>query len=67
MRERDPSDGRSRLLALTARGWECTRAATQAAGDTSTAWQRQLGAQEMAVLHAALQAVVVPGSLRPAW
>lgn len=66
-REPDPSDRRARLLALTARGWECTRAAERAAADTTAAWERQLGAQDMAALHAALQALVVPGRLRPAW
>ena len=66
-REPDPSDRRSRRLALTARGWECTRAAQNAAGDTPAAWEQQLGTRGMAALHAALQAVVVPGTLRPAW
>lgn len=66
-REPDPRDRRARLLALTARGWECTRAAELAAAETTAGWERQLGAQDMAALHAALQAVVVPGTLRPAW
>jgi DNA-binding MarR family transcriptional regulator len=66
-REPDPNDRRSRRLALTARGWECTRAAQAAAGDTTAAWEHQVGTQGMAALHAALQAVVVPGTLRPGW
>jgi DNA-binding MarR family transcriptional regulator len=66
-REPDPNDRRSRRLALTARGWECTRAAQTAAGDTTAAWEHQVGTQGIAALHAALQAVVVPGTLRPGW
>jgi DNA-binding MarR family transcriptional regulator len=66
-RSPDPQDGRARLLALTDRGWACTRAATQAAGETVSAWRQVLGADAMAALQAALQAVVVPGRLRPAW
>ena len=66
---REPStrDKRSHPLALTARGWACTRAAEQAARETTAAWQRQLGPQRMTELHAALDTVVVPGTLRPAW
>ncbi|MGH3870250.1 MAG: hypothetical protein ACRDSR_01830 [Pseudonocardiaceae bacterium] len=63
-RETDPRDGRSRLLCLTARGWACTHAAEQAAAETAGAWERQLGADTMASLHAALPAVVLPGRLR---
>jgi len=63
----DPRDARSRLLALTARGRACTRAAEQAAAETVAAWQGQLDAAAMTGLRAALQAVVVPGRLRPAW
>ena len=63
----DPSDGRSRLLRLTELGWACTRAAEDAAADTAGAWEQQLGADTMARVRAALQAVVVPGRLRPAW
>lgn len=66
-REPDPSDRRARLLRLTERGWECTRAAEHAAAETTAAWERQLGVQDMAALHDALQAVVIPGRLRPAW
>ncbi len=66
-READPRDGRSRLLRLTATGWACTRAAEQAAADTSEAWKKQLGTDSIAALEAALRAVVVPGRLRPAW
>jgi DNA-binding MarR family transcriptional regulator len=66
-REAHPRDGRSRVLRLTERGWACTRAAEQAAADTTEAWSQLLDADAMATLHATLQAVVVPGRLRPAW
>ena len=66
-RQADPSDGRSRLLRLTELGWACTRAAEDAAADTTGAWEQQLGADTMARVRAALQEVVVPGRLRPAW
>lgn len=66
-RKADPSDGRARLLRLTDRGWACTRAAEKAAADSANAWKEQLGDDAMAELQAALQVVVVPGRLRPAW
>jgi DNA-binding MarR family transcriptional regulator len=66
-READPGDARSRILKLTERGWACTRAAEQAAAGTTDAWRRQLGTAAMSDLQSALQAVVPPGRLRPAW
>ncbi len=66
-READPADARSRILTLTERGWACTRAAEQAAADTTEAWRRQLGASALDDLRSTLQAVVPPGRLRPAW
>ena len=66
-READPADARSRLLKLTDRGWACTRAAEQAAADTIETWRQQLGGADMEALHSALEAVVPPGRLRPAW
>jgi DNA-binding MarR family transcriptional regulator len=62
--EADPGDARSRILKLTERGLACTRAAEQEAAD---AWRRQLGTATMGALQSALQAVVPPGRLRPAW
>ena len=67
IREADPGDARSRILKLTERGWACTRAAEQAAAGTTDAWRRQLGTAAMSALQSALQAVVPPGRLRPAW
>ena len=66
-RQADPSDRRSRLLRLTELGWACTRAAEDAAADTAGGWEQQLGADTMARVRTALQEVVVPGRLRPAW
>jgi DNA-binding MarR family transcriptional regulator len=66
-RETDPGDARSRKLRLTDHGRACTRAAEQAAADTTEAWRRQLGTTALEALHCALQAVVPPGPLRPAW
>lgn len=66
-READPSDRRARLLRLTTRGWECTRAADEAARGAVAQWQRQLDPDTFAALGAALRTVVRPGRLRPAW
>lgn len=66
-RETDPRDGRARLLRLTDHGLACTRAAEQAAGDAVEVWSRQLEPAAFAALRAALQVVVRPGRLRPAW
>lgn len=66
-RRADPADGRARLLALTARGRACTRAAERAAAETTARWEQQIGAPAMRALQSALGAVVVAGRLRPAW
>jgi len=66
-REIDPRDGRARILRLTDHGWACTRAAEQAAGDAVEVWKQQLDPAAFAALRNALQAVVRPGRLRPAW
>jgi hypothetical protein len=63
----NPHDGRSQWLALTVRGWACTRAAEQAAADASTAWEKQLGAAAFAELQRSLGTIVQPGPLRPSW
>ena len=62
-----PGDGRARLLTLTERGRECTRAAEAAAAAEAGAWREHLGPDGLATLHHMLQAVAVPGRLRPAW
>ena len=63
----DPSDGRARLLVLTARGDACTRAAQNAAMHTVNSWQQRITPQQFSSLGDALAAVATPGHLRPAW
>lgn len=66
-RERDPSDGRVRLLVLTGRGRACTAAADQAAGEVVSAWRAQLSAEQFEQLHHGLSLIAAPGHLRPTW
>lgn len=63
----DPSDGRARLLVLTARGHGCTRAAQNAAVQTVDSWQQQITPDQFASLRHTLASVATPGPLRPAW
>lgn len=62
-----PTDARSALLALTAAGWACTRAAEASAAQTITQWERAVGRARMEALTSTLQAFVEPGPIRPAW
>jgi DNA-binding MarR family transcriptional regulator len=66
-RTQHPIDARSSLLALTDRGWECTRAAERSAAATIAAWERTAGRARIDTLTSTLQAVVEPGPIRPAW
>lgn len=66
-REDDPRDARARLLVLTDRGRACTAAAEAAASETVERWSRQLEPAQYEVLQAALNTIVMPGRLRPAW
>jgi DNA-binding MarR family transcriptional regulator len=66
-RRPDPFDGRARLLALTDRGRACTAAAEAAAAETVEHWRSRLSESVFSQLEAALQALVEPGQLRPAW
>ncbi len=61
-----PGDARARLLALTPRGWACTRAADQAMAELMDGWAAVLGPKRVAALRADLARVVAPGPLRPA-
>lgn len=61
-----PGDARARLLALTPRGWACTRAADQAMAAVTREWAAVLGTRRAAALRADLARVVAPGPLRPA-
>jgi DNA-binding MarR family transcriptional regulator len=66
-RIQDPTDRRARLLVLTDRGEQCTRAAQAAATRTVEAWERPLSPRQIAVLRDALAAAADPGPLRPSW
>ena len=66
-REPHPHDARARLLALTARGVACTRAADRAASEAMTQWRREMGVRDFETVHRALAAVVLPGPVRPPW
>lgn len=61
-----PADARARLLALTPRGWACTRAADRAMADLMEGWAAVLGGKRVAALRADLARVVPVGPLRPA-
>jgi DNA-binding MarR family transcriptional regulator len=61
-----PTDARARLLALTPRGWACTRAADLAMAELVEGWASVLGRKRVATLRADLARVVPAGRLRPA-
>ncbi len=63
----DPTDRRARLLVLTERGHDCTRAAQVAALRTVAGWEQRLTPDQVAGLRDALAAVASPGRIRPAW
>ena len=62
-----PDDARARLLALTERGWACTRAADEAAAETLRPWADAIGPERVAALRADLTRIAAPGRLRPTW
>lgn len=62
-----PTDARSALLSLTARGRACTRAAEESAAETISGWERSVGRARMESLAATLRTVVEPGPIRPVW
>ena len=66
-RRAHPVDARARLLVLTERGWECTRAAEAAAADAVQAWVEVLGEGEVRVLCDRLARIAPYGPLRPIW
>jgi DNA-binding MarR family transcriptional regulator len=63
----DPADRRARLLVLTRRGHDCTRAAQTAAARAVDSWEQRLDQGQIAVLRDGLIAAASPGRLRPAW
>ncbi|TQJ48015.1 MarR family transcriptional regulator [Streptomyces sp. NBC_00080] len=62
-----PEDARARLIVLTGRGWECTRAAEEAAAEAVRAWVAVLGEGQVRVLRDQLSRIAPNGPLRPAW
>lgn len=62
-----PGDARARLIVLTERGWECTRAAEEAAAEAVRAWADVLGEDRLGVLRAQLTDIAPSGPIRPVW
>ncbi|MFJ9718112.1 MarR family winged helix-turn-helix transcriptional regulator [Streptomyces sp. NPDC101213] len=62
-----PVDARARLVVLTERGRDCTRAAEEAAADAVRAWAEVLGEDEVRLLCDRLGRIAPSGPLRPAW
>ncbi|MEU1186617.1 MarR family winged helix-turn-helix transcriptional regulator [Streptomyces sp. NPDC005859] len=62
-----PEDARARLVVLTERGWECTRAAEEAAAEAVRAWTDVLGEGEVRALCDRLARIAPNGPIRPAW
>ncbi|MEU0588126.1 MarR family winged helix-turn-helix transcriptional regulator [Streptomyces sp. NPDC006132] len=62
-----PEDARARLIVLTGRGWDCTRAAEEAAAEAVREWSTVLGEREVRALGEQLLRIAPAGPLRPAW
>lgn len=62
-----PGDARARLVVLTARGRECTRAAEEAAAEAVREWGAVLGEPELRLLREQLLRIAPGGPIRPAW
>ncbi|MFE9683412.1 MarR family winged helix-turn-helix transcriptional regulator [Streptomyces sp. NPDC002701] len=62
-----PDDARARLVVLTARGRECTRAAEEAAMEAVRPWIELLGEGEVRALCDRLLRIAPYGPIRPAW
>ncbi|MFF5186992.1 MarR family winged helix-turn-helix transcriptional regulator [Streptomyces sp. NPDC000345] len=62
-----PDDARARLIVLTERGWECTRAAEEAAAEAVRGWGEVLGEGEAGALCRQLMRIAPHGPIRPAW
>lgn len=65
-RRAHPDDARARLVVLSRKGWDCTRAAEAAAADTIRDWTKTLGAQRIRALATDLARLAPGGPLRPA-
>ncbi|MEU0170668.1 MarR family winged helix-turn-helix transcriptional regulator [Streptomyces iakyrus] len=62
-----PEDARARLVVLTERGWQCTRAAEEAAAEAVREWGDLLGEREVRSLGRQLLRIAPDGPIRPAW
>ncbi|WP_302062006.1 MarR family winged helix-turn-helix transcriptional regulator [Streptomyces sp. A3M-1-3] len=62
-----PDDARARLVVLTDRGWECTRAAEAAAADAVRPWTELLGERRARALCDDLLRIAPNGPVRPTW
>ncbi|MYS92874.1 MULTISPECIES: MarR family winged helix-turn-helix transcriptional regulator [Streptomyces] len=62
-----PEDARARLVVLTGRGWDCTRAAEEAAAEVVREWGDVLGEGEVRALGERLLRIAPHGPIRPAW
>ncbi|WP_327314042.1 MarR family winged helix-turn-helix transcriptional regulator [Streptomyces sp. NBC_01235] len=66
-RRAHPHDARARLIVLTERGWECTRAAEEAAAEAVRPWVDVLGEGGVRVLCDQLGRIAPYGPIRPTW
>ena len=62
-----PGDARARLVVLTERGRDCTRAAEEAAAEAVAPWAELLGESEVQALRDRLLRIAPGGPIRPAW
>ncbi|MFF9409360.1 MarR family winged helix-turn-helix transcriptional regulator [Streptomyces anandii] len=62
-----PGDARARLVVLTERGWDCTRAAEEAAAEAVRAWAAVTGEEEVRELGRLLGRIAPYGPVRPTW
>lgn len=66
-RHEHPTDARAKLLVLTEKGVECTRAADAAAAEVVGGWRRTLGDERVTALRADLSRIAGRGRIRPVW
>ncbi|MER6787235.1 MarR family transcriptional regulator [Streptomyces sp. NPDC000658] len=66
-RRAHPGDARARLIVLTERGRDCTRAAEEAAAEAVRAWAEVLGEEQLSALRAQLARIAPDGPIRPVW
>jgi DNA-binding MarR family transcriptional regulator len=62
-----PDDARARLITLTSKGWDCTRAAEAAMADAVRPWAAVLGEPRLRALQDDLLRIAPHGPLRPTW